>query len=70
MDINTGQPLDSISPEAKPLIAQLGSKANTISDIVDSKDKFVYDAIQQGLDKANEEAISNAQKVNVIDNNY
>ncbi len=63
MDINTGQPLDTISPEAIPLIAQLGSKATTVSGIINTNDKHVYDGIQSAIDKANEESISNAQKV-------
>ena len=63
MNINTGQPLDTISPEAVPVLASLGCTVNRVSQIIDSKDKTVYDAIENALQKANQEAISNAQKV-------
>lgn len=63
MNLNTGQPMDTVSPEALPVLAGLGSKATKISEIIETKDKAVYDAIENALKKANEEAISHAQKV-------
>lgn len=63
MNLNTGQPMDTVSPEALPVLADLNCKATTISEIIQSKDKAVYDAIEIAIKKANEAAISNAQKV-------
>lgn len=63
IDLNTGRPLDNISAEALPILSGLGCDATKVSEIIDSKNKGVYDAIQQGLDKANQEAVSHAQKV-------
>ena len=45
------------------MVAALGSTATTSSEIVDSRDKAVYDAIQAGLDRANEEAMARPQRV-------
>lgn len=63
MNVNTGQPLDDISAESLPVIAALGCDATKVSEIIASKNKAVYDAIQKGIDESNKEAISNAQKV-------
>ena len=63
MDPNTGVPSDDLDPAAVKLISALGSDATKVSQVVKTHDKAVYAAIQEGIDKANEEAISNAAKV-------
>ena len=63
MDPNTGVPSDDLDPVAVKLISALGSTATTVSQVVETQDKTVYAAIQEGIDKANEEAVSNAAKV-------
>ena len=63
MDPNTGVPSDELDPVAVKLVSSLGSSATKVSQVIETQDKAVYTAIQEGIDKANEEAISNAAKV-------
>ena len=56
-------PLDDLTPEAVTLISVLGSSATKVSQIIDNQDRAVFTAIQDGIDKANEEAIVRPQKV-------
>lgn len=63
MDPNTGEPQDTLSTPAKMQIAALGSSCTTVSEIIEQKDEVVFTAIQQGLERANEQSISRAQKV-------
>lgn len=63
VDAETGEPRDDLSPEALEFCQRLGSKATKVSEIISSKDKAVYTAIQKGISAVNERAVSNAQKV-------
>lgn len=63
MDPNTGDPLDTLAPLAKQAIELLGSRCTTVSGVIDSKDRAVFSAITEGLERANKHATSNAQKV-------
>lgn len=63
MDQNTGEPLDILAPLAKQAIELLGSRCTTVSAVIDSKDRAVFSAITEGLERANKHATSNAQKV-------
>ncbi|NXP21944.1 ACBG2 ligase, partial [Scytalopus superciliaris] len=63
VDAETGEPGDDLSPEALEYCQKLGSKATKVSEIISSKDKAVYAAIQKGITAVNETATSNAQKV-------
>ena len=63
MDANTGEPLDTLAPLAKAAIEQLGSRCTTVSSVIESKDRAVFTAIAEGLERANKHAVSNAQKV-------
>lgn len=62
-DPETGEPLDELSAFAKMQLEGLGSHNTTVSSIRDPKDIAVYDAIQEGIQRANLQAISNAQRV-------
>ncbi|XP_075031467.1 long-chain-fatty-acid--CoA ligase ACSBG2 isoform X1 [Calonectris borealis] len=62
-DVETGEPGDDLTPEAIEYCQKLGSKATKVSEIISSKDKAVYAAIQKGILAVNEGAVSNAQKV-------
>ncbi|NXC02378.1 ACBG2 ligase, partial [Orthonyx spaldingii] len=63
VDAETGEPGDELAPEALEFCQKLGSKATKVSEIISSKDKAVYAAIQKGISAVNEGAVSNAQKV-------
>lgn len=63
MDPDTAEPLDALAPLAKQAIEQLGSQCTTVSAVVDTKDRAVFTAITEGLERANKLAVSNAQKV-------
>lgn len=63
MDLDILEPLDKLTPEAIQFCREVGSKATTITEIVGQKDKAVYRAIQEGIDKVNSEAVSNAQRI-------
>ena len=41
----------------------VGSNANTVEDIVNGPDANVMRGLQKGIDAANREAVSNAQKI-------
>lgn len=58
-----GDPLDTLDNETRKWVASLGSSATTVSEIVRTKDPAVYKAIENGIVRANKQAISNAQKV-------
>ena len=53
MDTETGEPKDELLPEAKNLIASLGSSCSKVSEILASKDEKVYSEITAGLERAN-----------------
>ena len=63
MDPDTAEPLDTHTPLAMQAIEQLGSQCTTVSAIIDTKDRAVFTAITEGLERANKHAVSNAQKV-------
>ncbi|NWT21288.1 ACBG2 ligase, partial [Vireo altiloquus] len=63
VDAETGEPGDDLTAEALEFCQKLGSKATKVSEIISSKDKAVYAAIQKGISGVNEGAVSNAQKV-------
>ena len=63
MDLDTGEPTDTLAPLAITLIENLGSQCSTVSGIIDSKDRAVFTAISEGLERANQRAVSQAQKV-------
>ena len=56
MDPDTGEPVDTLTPHAQQQIQTLGS--HKVSEIVAQQDRAVFDAIQEGLDRANEHATS------------
>ena len=63
MDPDTAEPLDTLAPLAQQAIEALGSRCTTVSGVIDSKDRAVFSAITEGLERANKHATSNAQKV-------
>ena len=65
MDPDTGKSLDTLTPQAQQLIQNVGSRNTKVSEIVAQEDRAVFTAIQEGLDRANEQATSRAQRVGV-----
>ncbi|XP_066996570.2 very long-chain-fatty-acid--CoA ligase bubblegum isoform X2 [Anabrus simplex] len=63
MNTETGEPLDELSPMVKAWCNSVGSSAEKVSDIINGPDVKVMTAIQNGIDRLNTKAISNAQKV-------
>ncbi|XP_029379100.1 long-chain-fatty-acid--CoA ligase ACSBG1 [Echeneis naucrates] len=59
----TMEPVEELSLEAVQFCQQQGSQATKVSDIIAGKDKEVYRAIQEGIDRVNSAATSNAQRI-------
>ena len=62
MDDN-GEPTDELSPEALAFCQQRGVKSTKVSEIIANKEPAIYTAIQEGLERVNARATSNAQRV-------
>lgn len=58
-----GVPEDELTPEVIELCRKLGSTATRVSDLTGGKDRAVYTAIQEGINRVNEKATSNAQRI-------
>ena len=54
-NVNTGEPLDSLTPNARYQVAQLGSLCTRACEIVQQKDTPVYSRIQRGIDIVNDQ---------------
>ncbi|XP_047117029.1 very long-chain-fatty-acid--CoA ligase bubblegum [Schistocerca piceifrons] len=59
----TGEPLDELDAIARRWCKTHGSTAKTVSEILKGPDQKVMEGIQKGIDRANEKAISNAQRI-------
>ncbi|XP_034036051.1 long-chain-fatty-acid--CoA ligase ACSBG2 isoform X2 [Thalassophryne amazonica] len=59
----TGVPEDELTPEAVELCKKLGSNATRVSEMAGGRDRVIHDAIQEGINRVNEKAISNAQRI-------
>ncbi|KAJ1212737.1 hypothetical protein NDU88_000386 [Pleurodeles waltl] len=72
-DPNTLMPRDELTPDAIQFCQQLGSRATRVSEVVKSKDPAIYKAIQEGMDRVNRRAASNAQRVQkwaILENDF
>jgi len=61
--VDTLEPLDSLTSDCIDFISSLGSHSRTLSEILQNNDQIVYNAIENGIKKANEKSTSNASKV-------
>ncbi|XP_011874843.1 PREDICTED: very long-chain-fatty-acid--CoA ligase bubblegum isoform X2 [Vollenhovia emeryi] len=59
----TGSPLDKLNPYVLKWAKSIGSSAETVSEVINSRDPIIYEEIQKAIKRANTQAISNAQKV-------
>ena len=55
--------LDTLAPVCLQQLEHLGSTCTKVSEVIQQKDKAIFNAIDEGLDKANRQATSNAQTV-------
>ncbi|XP_062888157.1 long-chain-fatty-acid--CoA ligase ACSBG2 isoform X1 [Mobula hypostoma] len=60
---DTGEPQDDLTEEAIQYCQTIGCKATKVSEIYSSKDAAVFAAIQEGINRVNEKALSNAQRI-------
>lgn len=63
VNMDTLEPTDNLTAVTVDWVKAQGSGATKVSDILDHKDAIVLKVIQKGIDKANERAISRAQKI-------
>lgn len=63
VDLETAKPMDQLSKTALDWCRSIGCTATTVTEILESNDKTFMQAIQQGIDRANDHAISRAQKI-------
>eukprot|EP00118_Oscarella_pearsei_P020248 m.218798 g.218798 ORF g.218798 m.218798 type:complete len:716 (+) comp39907_c0_seq2:52-2199(+) len=64
IDFDTGEPTDNLAQLALNQCEAVGSTAKTVSDVLNGEgDRKVLEMIEQGVQRANQKAISNAQKV-------
>lgn len=60
---DSGEPQDELSSEAVEFCKKLGSNATSVSDISGGRDRAINAAIQEGINRVNEKATSNAQRI-------
>lgn len=60
---DTGEPQDDLTEEAVQYCQTIGSKATKVSEIYTSKDAAMFAAIQEGINRVNDKASSNAQRI-------
>ncbi len=63
VDLDTGEPLDSLSSTCVQHLEDIGSMCTKVSEVIATKDKVIFDAINEGIERANRQATSNAQTV-------
>ncbi|KAK4318096.1 hypothetical protein Pmani_010879 [Petrolisthes manimaculis] len=63
VNLDSGEPLDSLTPSCVDWCRSVGSQAKTIQDVLAGPDVNVMRAIQDGIDRANKIAPSNAQRL-------
>ncbi|XP_063003028.1 long-chain-fatty-acid--CoA ligase ACSBG2 isoform X1 [Elgaria multicarinata webbii] len=63
VNMDTGEPEDELTPDVIDFFHKLGAKGTKVSDIIKRKDQVVFAAIQKGVTSVNEQATSNAQKI-------
>ncbi|XP_054458438.1 long-chain-fatty-acid--CoA ligase ACSBG2 [Anoplopoma fimbria] len=63
VNLESGDPEDELTPEAIELCRKLGSNTTRVSEIAGGRDRVIHAAVQKGINKVNEEAASNAQRI-------
>ncbi|XP_058231633.1 long-chain-fatty-acid--CoA ligase ACSBG2-like isoform X3 [Hemibagrus wyckioides] len=60
---DNGEPTDELTPLAIEFCRHHGVMASKVSEIINNKEPAIYKVIQEGIDRVNAKATSNAQKV-------
>ncbi|XP_076007427.1 long-chain-fatty-acid--CoA ligase ACSBG2-like [Genypterus blacodes] len=63
VNAESGAPEDELTPEAVELCKKLDSNATRVSEIAGGRDRAISAAIQEGINRVNEKAASNAQRI-------
>ncbi|XP_032089213.1 long-chain-fatty-acid--CoA ligase ACSBG1-like [Thamnophis elegans] len=63
VDPDTSEPTDCLTQEARDFCQKAGSKATRVSEIVQSRDRAIYRAVQDGIDRVNRRSASNPQRI-------
>lgn len=63
VNADSGDPEDELSPDAVEFCRKLGSNATRVSEIAGGRDRAIQAAIQEGINRVNEKATSNAQRI-------
>lgn len=64
VDTESGAPLDELLPSVQEWLKVLGCPATTVTEVLkNGPDKRLLDAIQEGINRVNESAVSNAQRI-------
>ena len=63
VDTETMEPTEKLSSAARDWIQEQGSRATTVQEVLEGPDVAVMRGIQAGIDKANKQAVSNAQRI-------
>ncbi len=63
VDLDTGEPLDTLSPVCIQHLEDMGSMCTTVSEVIATKNKVIFEAINEGLETANQNVTSRAQTV-------
>ncbi|ETE65879.1 Long-chain-fatty-acid--CoA ligase ACSBG1, partial [Ophiophagus hannah] len=63
VDPDTSEPTDCLTQEARDFCQKAGSKATRVSEIVQSRDRAVYRAVQDGIERVNSRSASNPQRI-------
>ncbi|XP_018576089.1 long-chain-fatty-acid--CoA ligase ACSBG2 [Anoplophora glabripennis] len=64
IDNETGAPLDTLTPSVQEWLIQLGCPATTVTEILNAgPDSRLLEALKKGIDRVNQQATSNAQRI-------
>lgn len=67
VDAETGTPLDTLSPAVKKWLSDLGCPADTVTELLKAgPDERLITAINEGMDRVNQQATSNAQRIQKV----
>ncbi|XP_075753729.1 long-chain-fatty-acid--CoA ligase ACSBG1 isoform X3 [Pelodiscus sinensis] len=63
LDPDTSDPTDNLTEQAREFCQKIGSKATKVSEIVATRDKAVYQAIQEGINRVNMKSTASVQHI-------